>query len=175
MKKNPAVAPTESPLESWRYSALKDYWDEAVLPSGFPRRHWRPLTAAMRRMGFREFNRYWQSGVQLIRETSLSTSAVGDSRGHERPLPLDPIPLVMAESEWAQIEQAVIQRATLLNAMLFDLYGKQRLVYEHHLPPALVFGNPQFLRPCFGITPPNGVHLLTYAADLARSPSGQWW
>ena len=59
--------------------------------------------------------------------------------------------------------------------MLFDLYGKQRLMYEHHLPPALVFGNPQFLRPCFGITPPDGVHLHTYAADLARSPDGRWW
>ncbi len=70
---------------------------------------------------------------------------------------------------------AVIQRARLLNAMLFDLYGKQRLVYESHLPPALVFGNPQFLRPCAGINVPDGVHLHTYAADLARSPSGQWW
>jgi hypothetical protein len=60
------------------------------------------------------------------------------------------------------------------NAVLMDLYGKQRLLYEHHLPPVLVFGNPQFLRPCFGIIPPDGVHLHTYAADLARSPGGRW-
>ena len=49
------------------------------------------------------------------------------------------------------------------------------LVYENHLPPALVFGNPQFLRPCLRHHPPDGVHLHTYAADLARSPDGQWW
>ena len=152
-----------------------NYWDEALLPSGFPRRHWRQLTVAIRRMGFRQFNRYWQSGVQLIRETSISNNVASDPWGNERPLPLDPIPLVIAENEWAQVEKAVAQRASLLNAMLFDLYGKQRLVYEHHLPPALVFGNPQFLRPCFGITPPDGVHLHTYAADLARSPDGRWW
>src|ERR1019366_815000 len=112
-------------------------------------------TVAMRGMGFREFNRYWQSGVQLIQETSLSTSADGDSRGHERPLPLDPIPLVMAENEWGQIEKAGMQRATLLNAMLFDLYGNLRL--------------------CFEIPPPDGVPLPPYAADLARSPQGRWW
>ena len=83
--------------------------------------------------------------------------------------------MVMAESEWPAIEKAVVQRATLLNAMLADLYGKQRLMYEYHLPPALVFGNPQFLRPCFGINPPGGIHLHSYAADLARSPDGRWW
>ena len=170
-----SLAPTQSLAEEWRYAPLEGYWDEAVLPSGFPRRHWRQLAVAIRRMGFRQFNRYWQSGVQLIREASISNNVASDPWGNERPLPLDPIPLVIAENEWTQIEKAVIQRAALLNAMLFDLYGKQRLVYEHHLPPALVFGNPQFLRPCFGITPPDGVHLHTYAADLARSPDGRWW
>ncbi len=170
-----SLAQTQSLAEEWRYSPTEGYWDEALLPSGFPRRHWRQLTVAIRRMGFRQFNRYWQSGVQLIRETSISSNVSSDPWGNERPLPLDPIPLVLAENEWAQIEKSVNQRASLLNAMLFDLYGKQRLVYEDHLPPALVFGNPQFLRPCVGITPPDGVHLHTYAADLARSPDGQWW
>lgn len=172
---NSSFAPTQSPAEEWRYAPIEGYWDEAVLPSGFPRRHWRQLAVAIRRMGFRQFNRYWQSGVQLIRETSISTNVADDPRGNERPMPLDPIPMVMAENEWAQIEAAIIQRVALLNAMLVDLYGPQRLLYQHHLPPALVFGNPQFLRPCFGIVPPDGIHLHTYAADLARSPDGRWW
>ena len=172
---NPSLTPNQSLAEEWRYAPLAGYWDEAVLPSGFPRRHWRQLTVAIRRMGFRQFSRYWQSGVQLIREASISTSVSNDPWGNERPLPLDPIPLVVAENEWTQIEKAIIQRAALLNAMLADLYGEQRLLYEQHLPPALVFGNPQFLRPCFGVKPAGGVHLHTYAADLARSPDGRWW
>ena len=169
------LASTQSLAEEWRYAPIDGYWDEAVLPSGFPRRHWRQLAVAIRRMGFRQFNRYWQSGVQLLREASVSNNVANDPWRNERPLPLDPIPLLIAEDEWTHIERAVIQRAALLNAMLFDLYGKQRLMYEQHLPPALVFGNPQFLRPCFGITPPEGVYLHTYAADLARSPDGLWW
>jgi len=169
------LASTQSLAEEWRYAPIEGYWDEAVLPSGFPRRHWRQLAVAIRRMGFRQFNRYWQSGVQLLREASVSNNVANDPWRNERPLPLDPIPLLIAEDEWTHIERAVIQRAALLNAMLFDLYGKQRLMYEQHLPPALVFGNPQFLRPCFGITPPEGVYLHTYAADLARSPDGLWW
>jgi uncharacterized circularly permuted ATP-grasp superfamily protein/uncharacterized alpha-E superfamily protein len=170
-----SLVPTQTQGEEWKYAPAEGFWDEAVLPSGFPRRHWRQLTVAIRRMGFRQFNRYWQSGVQLIRDTSISSNIASDPWGNERPLPLDPIPLVIAEDEWTEIDRAITQRAALLNAMLVDLYGKQRLLYELHLPPALVFGNPQFLRPCCGITPPDGVLLHTYAADLARSPDGRWW
>jgi uncharacterized circularly permuted ATP-grasp superfamily protein len=88
---------------------------------------------------------------------------------------MDPIPLVIDAREWSAIEQAVIQRATLFNAILVDLYGPQRLLHESLLPPALVLGNPQFVRPCFGITPKAGVYLHTFAMDLARSPAGNWW
>ena len=88
---------------------------------------------------------------------------------------MDPIPLVIDAREWASIEQAVIQRATLFNAILSDLYGEQRLLHQRLLPAALVFANPNFLRPCVGITPKGGVHLHTYAMDIARSPTGQWW
>jgi len=162
-------------MEELRYAPVAGYWDEAVLPSGLPRRHWRRLAAAIRHQGFRQFNRHWQSGVQLIRETGVSSNMAGDSWGEDRPLTLDPVPLLMAENEWAEIEKAVRQRAALLNAILLDLYGEQKLLYEHFLPPALVFDNPQFLRPCFGFRPPAGVHLHSYAADLARSPDGRWW
>src|SRR5439155_4259198 len=88
---------------------------------------------------------------------------------------MDPIPLVIDAREWASIEQAIIQRATLFNAIESDLYGEQRFLHQRLLPAALIFANPHFLRPCVGITPKGGAHLHTYAMDIARSPSGQWW
>jgi uncharacterized circularly permuted ATP-grasp superfamily protein/uncharacterized alpha-E superfamily protein len=39
----------------------------------------------------------------------------------------------------------------------------------------MVFGQPDFLRPCHGIRPPQGKFLHFYSADLSRSPDGQWW
>jgi uncharacterized circularly permuted ATP-grasp superfamily protein/uncharacterized alpha-E superfamily protein len=42
------------------------------------------------------------------------------------------------------------------------------------LPPALVFGNPNYLRSCHGIVPVGGRHLQLYAVDLARLPDGSW-
>jgi uncharacterized circularly permuted ATP-grasp superfamily protein/uncharacterized alpha-E superfamily protein len=161
--------------DSLKYAPVEGYWDEALLPGGIPRRHWRKLVVGVGRMGFRQFSRRWQTGQQLIQSEGI-TYNVGNLRdGVEYPWPMDPIPLVIDASEWASIEQAVIQRATLFNAILTDLYGSQRLLHSGSLPPAIVFANPHFLRPCFGVTPKGGVYLHTYAMDIARSPAGNWW
>ena len=66
----------------------------------------------------------------------------------------------------------MVQRATLLNRILVDVYGEQR---EGLLPPALVYGHAGFLRPCRGAKPAGEVMLHFYAADIARSPDGRWW
>ena len=68
-----------------------------------------------------------------------------------------------------------MQRTRLLNLILADLYGPQRLLAAGLLPPSLALSNPAFLRACHGIPVPNGIHLHLHAADLARSPDGQWW
>ncbi|MEO0588777.1 MAG: circularly permuted type 2 ATP-grasp protein, partial [Planctomycetota bacterium] len=68
-----------------------------------------------------------------------------------------------------------MQRARVLNMVLADLYGPQRLLTEGLLPPELVFAHPHFLRPCHGIAVPGDQHLILYAADLARNPDGSWW
>jgi uncharacterized circularly permuted ATP-grasp superfamily protein len=126
-------------------------------------------------MGFSQFNKAWQRGNQLIQSSGITYNVGNDPQGKERPWAMDPIPLVLDGAEWARIERAVEQRATLINAILRDLYAEQRLIYESRLPAQLLFANPHFLRPCFEVTPAGGAHLHTYAADLARSPDGQWW
>jgi uncharacterized circularly permuted ATP-grasp superfamily protein/uncharacterized alpha-E superfamily protein len=126
-------------------------------------------------MGFSQFSRCWHTGHQLIQANGITYNVSTDPQGAERPWPMDPIPLPIDTADWTAIEQAVIQRATLLNLMLRDLYQERRLVLDRHVPAALIFDNPNFLRPCFGITPPQGVHLHTYAVDLARAPDGRWW
>jgi uncharacterized circularly permuted ATP-grasp superfamily protein/uncharacterized alpha-E superfamily protein len=93
----------------------------------------------------------------------------------ERPWELDPVPLLIAPEEWRALETGLIQRATLLNKILSDCYGAQELIRSGWLPPALVFGQPDFLRPCHGIRPAQNRFLIFYAADVARSPDGRWW
>ncbi len=133
------------------------HWDEVLDVDGRPRPHWRRLVAALRRMGLPEFARRWEEAQRLIEANGVTYNVYGDPRGTSRPWPLDLVPLAIDAQEWQHIERAVVQRATLLNAILADLYGPQRLLHDGRVPPELVFGNPGFLRPCRGIRPQRDV------------------
>ncbi|MBS0562350.1 MAG: circularly permuted type 2 ATP-grasp protein, partial [Proteobacteria bacterium] len=90
----------------------------------------------------------------------------------------DPVPLLIGAAEFAELEAGLAQRARLMQAILADIYGPQSLLSDGVLPPALVFANPGYLRPC-GIAPGAGQGarpslLDFYAADLIRGPDGAW-
>ncbi len=160
----------------WAYRPPSpDHWDEFLDGEGHVRPHWKRLAAGLRRIGHAEFRKRAEVGQRLIQANGITYNVYGDPQGKERPWRMDPIPLLIGGDEWRQIERAVIQRAQLLNALLADLYGSQRLLRDRLLPPELVYANPSFLRPSHGIVPRQGVFLQNYAVDLARAPNGHWW
>jgi uncharacterized circularly permuted ATP-grasp superfamily protein/uncharacterized alpha-E superfamily protein len=169
------TAPPGQSSPVWSYEATPGFYDE-VLGSGTELRpHWGALSESLTSIGHQGLARRWREGQRLIHDNGITYNVYSDPESTARPWPLDPVPLMMDPAEWKTIEAAVIQRATLFNSILADLYGPQRLLREKMLPAELVFPNPAFLRPCWGIEPPGGVFLHMYAADLARSPDGQWW
>ena len=107
-----------------------------------------------------------------VEELGLAVRLTGDE--HERAWPLNPMPLILGAGEWAAIEAGLIQRARLLEAVIADIYGPQRLVRQGHLPAAVVSGSGHFARRMVGLPPPGGHYLHVYAADLARGPTGEW-
>src|SRR5579862_6527036 len=170
------LTPAHSHLDpEWDYRATPGFYDELLADQKELRPQWRALTESLASMGNRGLMRRWREGQRLIHDNGITYNVYSDPETTSRPWPLDPVPLMMDPAEWKTIEAAVIQRATLLNSVLADLYGPQRLLREKMLPAELVFPNPAFLRPCWGIEPLGGVFLHMYAADLARSPDGQWW
>ena len=89
---------------------------------------------------------------------------------------MDPIPLPIAAEEWdADRSRRHPARHAAQPHPARPVSDRSGCSTIAMLPSALVFDNPHFLRPCFGITPPHGVHLHTYAVDLARAPDGRWW
>ena len=150
-------------------------FDEALAATGEVRPHYREFIRALTELGPAELKRRWETGRRLVHEQGITYNVYGDARGMERPWQLDPIPFVIGAEEWRSLETALVQRATLINRVLADCYGPQELIRSNFLPPALVFAQPDFLRPCHGVRPAKDTFLHFYAADLARSPDGQWW
>ena len=156
-------------------STAAPVFDEMNSAPGAPRTHWRKFAAAFDRLGREELEARWENARRIIREHGVTYNVYGDPQGMDRPWELDMVPLLIAPDEWKRIEAGLIQRARLFNFILADLYGQQRLLRRGLLPPSLIFGNPGFLRPCHGIPTPRNIYLHWHAADLARSPDGQWW
>jgi uncharacterized circularly permuted ATP-grasp superfamily protein len=149
-------------------------FDEMLSSDGDVRTRWKQFTQLLRLLGPQELNRRWDQARRLIHENGVTYNVHGDPQGRDRRWELDALPLVVDPQEWALISAALVQRATLLNAVLADLYGPQNLLREGLLPSELVFADPHFLRPCHGWAVPGNRYLHLYAAHLARCPSGEW-
>ncbi|MGO8836483.1 MAG: circularly permuted type 2 ATP-grasp protein, partial [Limisphaerales bacterium] len=150
-------------------------FDELLAESGPVRPHYAKLMGALAELSPAELQHRWDTSQRFVHEQGITYNVYGDPRGMERPWQLDPIPFVIAPDEWRSLEAGLIQRATLLNRILADCYGSQELIRSRWLSPALVFAQPDFLRPCHNLRLPEDIFLHFYAADLARSPDGRWW
>ena len=151
------------------YSGETGRFDEAVDGGGGLREAYRAFANAVPTSSAADLKRSHETARRMIEEQRITYNVHRHPLGMERPWQLDPLPLLLTAAEWRRLETGLIQRATLLNLILADCYGPQALVQGGLLPPALVFGQPDFLRPCHGLRPPGGTFLHLYAADLARS------
>lgn len=167
--------PTSTGLLSSGFAAPPGAYDEMFSAPGVLRPHWQHFGKLLEAMGPREVGRLWDQARRMLHESGVTYNAYGDPVGADRPWELDAIPLVISAAEWGTLATGLSQRARLLEEIIADLYGPQRLLAEGILPAEFVYSHPGFLRPCHGLPIHGGVYLQLYGADLVRSSNGQWW
>jgi len=150
-------------------------FDEMLDESNQPRAHWRTMLDSLAREKPEVMRQRIEAVQRQVRENGVTYNVYTDEKGMQRPWDLNVLPLILPHDEWAGIEAAVIQRATLMNRILVDVYGEQKMLEEGLLPSALIHGHAGFLRPCHGLKHQDGIALHFYAIDLARAPNGRWW
>ncbi len=157
------------------YRPLPNVLDEMKTADGQLRPHWQRLVESLRSLSPDEMDGRWKRVERILYENSLTHDIYADGDATRRPWRLDALPLLIAAEDWRRLEAGLIQRARLLDAVLADCYGEQRLVVDGHLPAPLLLGNPQFLRPLHGVPVSRGRRLHYYAADVGHAPDGSWW
>ncbi len=162
-------------VQSLAVAAPAGHYDELLGPDGALRPAWAGFFEQLGLPGLSDLERRRQLLQRQVREHGVTYNVYGDEHGPARRWSLDLLPFIIGPEDWSQIEAGVCQRAALLAAMMADVYGEQRLLQEGLLPPALVLGNPGYLRPLHGVVPPGGVFLHLVAFDLARAADGSWW
>ncbi len=157
------------------YRPPADAYDEMLSANGELRDHWRTFIAGLTTMGGEGRTHAAETAARMLHDNDVTYVAPGSNGDTARQWRLDMLPLLMAGAEWHALEVGLTQRARLLNMIMADLYGPQQLLKSRSLPPALVFGNPQFLLPCHGVGARDDTFLHLLAFDLGRSPDGAWW
>jgi uncharacterized circularly permuted ATP-grasp superfamily protein/uncharacterized alpha-E superfamily protein len=140
--------------------------DEMIDRSGRLRTPWVPVMEAFRGIGPDEMAR---RAVALNRQVRLA-APFGAVAGHR----YDPLPAPLTASEFNVLEAGLQQRAQMLNAVLEDIYGRQSVLHEGLIPPAMVFGKPHFLRSLHTGAPLTTPRLSFYAADIIRGADGRF-
>jgi uncharacterized circularly permuted ATP-grasp superfamily protein/uncharacterized alpha-E superfamily protein len=129
----------------------------------------------------REVARLLEDDGVTYTPSPASAVSIADEQPHPdgllaepKPWQLDPLPLVLDDREWAGLEAGLVQRAELLNAIMADLYGAQKLLAARHLPAAAVLDHDEFLRAVVGVEAVATQRLFLVAADLGRDATGTW-
>ncbi len=157
------------------YAPPKNYYDECVGSDGATRPAWKPLVQYIDSLGREAFVRMVAEGAAMARESGTTYNAVEEVGERTRPWELTFIPLVIQSTAWNRLEAALKQRTRILEAVLDDLLGKQRLLRERVIPAEVLLNNPEFLRTYHGLPKIGGARLHIMATDLARDVDGSWW
>ena len=158
------------------YKPIPGVPDELLAEDGSIRPVWRSFAHRLADLPPDEVQARFLRGDQYLRDAGVFFRMYDDSPGSsERDWPLSHIPVLLPESDWREIEAGLIQRADLLEHVVADIYGANRLVARGHLPAALVAQNPSWLRPLVGVRPKSGHFLHFVGFEIGRGPDGRWW
>jgi uncharacterized circularly permuted ATP-grasp superfamily protein/uncharacterized alpha-E superfamily protein len=162
-----------------RYRGVEGAYDEAMTNAHTLRPGWQAMFDTLGGLSTDEVHRrvsqaQRQMDVDGVAFNPHDAKLHDAGRSDTRPWSLDPIPLVIEQQEWRQIEAGLEQRARLADLLLLDLLGPQTLLHERILPPEVLFAHPRYFPAYHSLVPHPRKHLQLYAADLARSPSGSW-
>ena len=156
-------------------SVKPGHYDELRDASGALRKPWQTFFSYLGEAGITGLPQSSETIDRLIQQNGITYNVFGDQQDQTRPWSLNALPMLITPADWRGISTSLQQRAKLLNTILQDVYGEQRLIRGGYLPAALILGNPGYMRAMQGVKPLGGVYLHVVAFDIARGPDGRWW
>ncbi|CAN7471450.1 circularly permuted type 2 ATP-grasp protein [Rhizobium sp. LjRoot258] len=157
------------------YAPLPGVADEMVDTNGAIRPVWQRFFAHLSSMPEKDLTERFTRADRYLRDAGVFYRAYGSAGSAERSWPLSHVPVLIDAREWEVVSAGLVQRADLLEAIVADIYGQNRLVAQGVLPPALIAANPEYQRPLVGVTPAGGHYLHFCAFEIGRGPDGNWW
>lgn len=145
-------------------------YDEAVDPSGCPRTYYRAVLDTVAGLGVAAL-RAREGGIeQEQRADSVTFRVTGQNRAQL--FPVDLIPRIVADDEWAWLCEGVGQRARALDAFLRDIYSEQAIINDGIIGLQALDRAPGFRST--GRLAGDGVRAHISGTDLVCDGAGHW-
>jgi uncharacterized circularly permuted ATP-grasp superfamily protein len=112
--------------------------------------------------------------VESLHSGYLDQGVTFDIGGEERAFPIDIVPRLIEQEQWAVIDRGVQQRVRVLERLLTDVYGPGEAFTDGVIPRRVVTTSSNFRREAFGIEPPNAVRVHVSGTDLVRDAEGHF-
>lgn len=168
------IAPMASEEERrFRYRPAPGVWDEMFAADGSVRPHWLPFAEMLRHLGVAGMEDNAATIARLLRDHGVTYNVYQDTGAAGRPWFLDVMPVLVSSSDFATVERGMQQRMRLMQAIMSDVYGPQRLITESWIPPRLLFANPGYLRQVKDVALDDDF-IGNMATDLVRDAEGRW-
>ncbi|QLF68136.1 circularly permuted type 2 ATP-grasp protein [Peteryoungia desertarenae] len=167
--------PEETIARTSGYRLLPGAADEMLDQQGNVRPVWQHFVSAIDQMSEHDLHERFARADRYLRDAGVFYRAYGAGGSTDRAWPFSHIPVLISEAEWQVLAEGLVQRANLLEQVVADIYSENRLVEQGFLPPALIAGNQEFLRPLVGVKPASGHYLHFCSFEIGRGPDGNWW
>ena len=157
-----------------QYTPPMGIFDEVHGPSGV-RPHYRQLMDRLDTIGDADLADRFGLIESIFRTLGITFAVPGHDSGLDRTWPMDLVPRVIPADEWRHIEAGLIQRVTVLNRFLDDLYvGSQEAINDGIVPRWLIESADGYVREAHGIPAPGGSRCVVSGIDIVRDEEGTY-
>jgi uncharacterized circularly permuted ATP-grasp superfamily protein len=110
---------------------------------------------------------------QLRERVDAKVAESGLTFGEKTPIPVDPVPRLIAAEEWERLQAGLLQRARALNAFIADAYGPQRIFDAGVVPRRLLETSAGFAPVMKGLLDSDVPAATVAGLDLVRDRDGE--
>lgn len=158
------------------YEPSSEHFDEVFTPSKQPKDHYTSIVARFHRLHLSDFERINNEVKSAFMNQGITFSVYSESkRPNEHIFPFDLFPRIIHHSEWAHLEQGIIQRNKAINLFLEDIYHKKQILKDKVVPAELIFSSKNYLKEMVGFSPAGGVYTHISGTDLIKHSDGEYY
>jgi len=151
-----------------------DRWQDVVDEQGMPRPPYQRFLDRLNEMSPRARKRIDERLESTMREMGVTFDIMRENPWGRRPWYCDPLPQIIENGAWDELERGMVQRLRAFELFLRDIYSNKEILRAGRIPIHAVLGSPFYQRVANGLTSADHAYLHLSGMNVVRDSTGQW-